>query len=278
MIDLHSHTNDSDGTLSPEQLVEEAVRIRLEALAITDHDTFAGYQRAAMRAANGGLELVCGIELSARHRGRSVHLLAYFLNWGPSKKFEDWVISLQASRRLRNEALIEKLCARQVPLTLEEVAAHGRGLIARPHFAAAMVEKGYVRLREEAFEKYLGESGMCFVPRDEPDLEDTIARVRSAKGLPVLAHPCRLKTQPDKLEAMLAEMCEAGLGGIEVYHSDHSSQQTELYNSLARRFGIARTGGSDFHGSAKPRVALGTGIGEALNVPYKILDDLRRAL
>ena len=142
-------------------------------------------------------------------------------------------------------------------MTLEEIAAHGRTLIARPHFAAVMVERGYVASREEAFQKYLHESGSCFVSREEPVLAEVMARIRAAGGLPVLPHPGRLKVTPEDLETIVVEMCEVGLAGIEAYHSDHSPDETEFYASLARRFEIAVTGGSDFHGNAKPRVALG---------------------
>jgi len=272
MIDLHTHTTESDGTLSPEQLVAEGRRIGLQALAITDHDTFGGYDAVS---ANAGLELICGIELATRFRGRSVHLLGYFLHDAPSHEFREWVVSLQQGRTERNRELVERLCAAGMPVTLEEIARRGRTLIARPHFAAVMVEKGYVKSADEAFDKYLDESGACFVPREEAPFENAVARIRAGGGIAVLPHPNRIRGSAAELENMIAEMRAMGLDGIEVYHSDHSADQVRLYLSIAARLQLRISGGSDFHGAAKPRVALGTGINENLNIAYEILEKLR---
>jgi predicted metal-dependent phosphoesterase TrpH len=139
-----------------------------------------------------------------------------------------------------------------------------------------MVEKGYVSSIQQAFDQYLDESGACFVSRDEPEFGEAMGRILSGGGLPVLPHPRRVTTSRDVLEERVREMREMGLRGIEVYHSDHSQAEAEFYASLARRHALAVTGGSDFHGAAKPLVALGTGIGENLDVPRCFLDDLRR--
>ncbi len=275
MIDLHTHTDESDGTLSPRELIEEAARVGLRALAITDHDTLAGYDLAVPHAARCGIELLCGVELSVKHRGRSFHLLAYFPRHLPTPDFRQWLVALQAGRRKRNEALVRKLCSEGMPVTLEEVAAYGRKLLARPHFAAVMIEKGYVRSRREAFEKYLDESGSCFIPRDEPEFRDAIVRIQDSRGLAVLPHPARIGLNGERLEPMLAELCQLGLQGIEVYHSDHSPADIDLFLRLAGKFGLAATGGSDFHGAAKPGIALGTGVQGNLKLPYSILEDLR---
>lgn len=275
MIDLHTHTDESDGTLSPDQLVAEAARTGLEALAITDHDTFAGFDRARAPAAAQHLELLCGIELSTKFRGQSVHLLAYFLRESPSAGFCDWVASLQDGRRRRNQELVEKLCSAGMPITMDEVARRGRKLVARPHFAAVMMEKGYAQSIDEAFDKFLDEDGSCFVPRDEPAFHDAVSRIRAGGGIPVLPHPNRIRADAPQLEQFVEEMTCAGLAGIEVYHSDHTPAQRELYASLARQFHLKISGGSDFHGAAKPRVALGTGIETNLNIPYEILNQLR---
>ncbi len=275
MIDLHSHTTESDGSLTPQALIGEAARAKLEALAITDHDTFAGYDTAIPHAARAGLQLVCGIELATKYRGRSVHLLAYFLNHAPSPEFRDWIVSLQVERRKRNGELIEKLSAAGMPLTLEELAARGRKLIARPHFAALMVAKGYVRSTEEAFDKYLDEAGCCYVALEPSEFAEAVAHIQDGGGLAVLPHPNRIRASAAELETFVEEMRGMGLAGIEVYHSDHSRGQTAQYLAIARKFGLKISGGSDFHGAPKPRVALGTGIGGNLNVPYRVLEELR---
>jgi 3',5'-nucleoside bisphosphate phosphatase len=275
MIDLHSHTTESDGSLTPQELIAEAARVKLEALAITDHDTFAGYDTAVPHAARAGLELVCGIELATKYRARSVHLLAYFLSHPPSPEFRDWIVSLQVERRKRNGELIDKLNAAGMPLTLEELTVRGRKLIARPHFAALMVAKGYVRSTEEAFDKYLDEAGCCYVPLDASEFAEAVAHIHAGGGMAVLPHPNRIRASAAEFESYVNEMHGMGLGGIEVYHSDHSPAQTAQYLALARKFGLKISGGSDFHGAPKPRVALGTGIGGNLNVPYRILEELR---
>ena len=276
MIDLHTHTDESDGTLSPQELIEEAGRIGVTALAITDHDTLAGYDLAIPHANTAGIELVCGVELSIKYRGRSIHLLVYFPQHQPTGDFRQWLLALQEGRRKRNEALVRKLCSQGMPITLEEVAAHGRRLLARPHFAAVMVEKGYATSRREAFQKYLDESGSCFIPREEPEFEEAIDRIRASQGIAVLPHPGRIGVSPEHLESMVGELCALGLKGIEVYHSEHSPAEVDFYLYLARKFRIAATGGSDFHGAAKPGIALGTGLRGNLHLPHTILQELRR--
>ena len=286
MIDLHTHTNESDGTYSPAELVEAAKRIGLEGLAITDHDTFAGYDKASPIAGAHGLDLVCGIEVNtrtsrasaAKERTWDVHLLGYFLHEPPSLSFREWLFDLLKSRRERNGRLIDKLRSMGVAIELAEVEALGRTLTGRPHFARVLVDKGYASSHEEAFRNYLGESAPGFVHRDSPHTAMGIQQIAAAGGLPVVAHPVRLGIRdPQQEEAFLAELVDAGLRGIEVYHSDHRPHDVERYAAIAKKYGLAVTGGSDFHGSAKPSVQLGTGINGNLSVPQKVLANLRTA-
>lgn len=276
MIDLHTHTHASDGTLSPPQLVSAAARIGLEALAITDHDTFSGYEEAVPYAAEAGLDLVCGIELSTKHRGRSVHLLGYFLNQGPSQEFRTWIAELQASRHLRNQQLVEKLRSKGCRITLEEVYQRGGTLPGRPHLAEILLEKGHVDSIQQAFDEYLDDSAECFVPRNEPTFAEGVARIAAGGGLSSLPHPCRVSRDPEVLADCVREMRDLGLRAIEVYHSDHSKADTSYYESLAGQFFLGITGGSDFHGDTKPRVALGVGANDNVSVPYSVLDELRK--
>ena len=276
MIDLHTHTDQSDGTLSPRELVEEAAHVGLKALAITDHDTFAGYEQAQEHAARVSIELICGVELSTKYGGRSVHLLAYFLKQAPSREFRNWVAALGGSRHQRNVELIEKLRAKGVNITIEEVSRRAGKIVGRPHFAAVLLDKGYVASVQQAFDEYLDESAGCFVARDEPAFDVAIAWILASGGLPVLPHPGRVTAVPNVLEQEVTQMRNAGLRGIEVYHSDHSPSDSAFYLDLAGRLGLAATGGSDFHGAAKPRIALGTGIDGNLHVPHSILAELRR--
>lgn len=258
MTDLHTHTNESDGTDSPEELLAIAARAGVSTLAITDHDTFAGYD-AALALGRRDVELICGVELSCVHGPKTVHLLAYFIEGGPPRVFRDWVDGIVASRRERNERLIARLQAMGVQITLGEVEAVGRTITGRPHFARVLVEKGYATDRNDAFHRWIGEEGAAFVERNGPSLAEAIDRVKSAGGISSLAHPVRIgmHRNPEAELALFAELREAGLDAIEVYHSDHSPVLTRRYAEFAALLGLLETGGSDYHGANKV-IALGS--------------------
>jgi len=271
LIDLHSHTNESDGTCSPAQLIAEAVRAGVTTLGITDHDTFKGHDLALAPAREAGVEVICGIELSTKLHGSSVHLLGYFFSSDGLADFRTWILDQQAARRDRNIRLVARLQELGFDITLEEAEARGRGLTARPHFAQIMVEKGYVKSYREAFDDYLDESAKGYVYRREPQFAEGVERIRNAGGIASLAHPVRVKGD---VAALMPELCAAGMNAIEVYHSDHSERDTHLYLSLARQYTLLVTGGSDFHGAVKPGVTLGRGAGN-LRIPADLLDRLR---
>ena len=275
MIDLHSHTSESDGTLSPAELVDAARRTGISTLGITDHDTFAGYDQAWPLAQSAGLELVCGIELSTKLHGHSAHLLGYFADDDDLAEFRSWVLDMQASRRERNRRLVARLRELGMDITLEEAEARGRGMTGRPHFAQIMVEKGYVAGYREAFDEYLDESARGYVFRREPQFAEAVGQIRKAGGIASLAHPTRVKGD---VPALMPELCAAGLNAIEAYHSDHTERDTELFLGLARHYGLMVTGGSDFHGFVKPDVMLGTGYNGNLRVPDSVIEALRPAL
>jgi len=274
LIDLHTHTDESDGTYTPAQLIAEAAALGLEALGITDHDTLAGYDSALPLAREAGVDLVCGIELSTKLRGRSVHLLGYFLEAPPSQAFRDWLREQQLSRRDRNARLADKLRSMGIQVSLTEVEARGKSLAGRPHFAQVMVEKGYVRDTREAFDDYLDESAKGYVDRKEPTFAEGVQKIVEGGGLPSLPHPVRVPRNGEDFEELIGEMLDAGLRAIEAYHSDHQPQDERLFLGQAERYGLAVTGGSDFHGAIKPHIRLGTGAGN-LCVPRAILDQLR---
>ena len=279
MIDLHSHTDRSDGTFTPQELVAEAVRVGLSALAITDHDTFQGYYDAVPFAAEAGLELICGIELSTRYQGNSVHLLGYFLHSAPSAELQTWLAFLLENRRERNVRLIQKLQSLGVDITLAEVEARGKTLTARPHFARVLMEKGYAKDVQNAFDLYLDESAKGYVQRHEVPMEDALERILKAGGIPSLAHPVRVaKNNWEKLAGYVEDLAGYGLRAVEVYHSDHSPENVSYYKSLADRNDLAVTGGSDFHGGNKPTISLGTGQRGNLNVPDSVLLDLKQLI
>jgi predicted metal-dependent phosphoesterase TrpH len=275
LIDLHTHTNESDGTYSPFELVDAAVALHLEALAITDHDTLAGYDRALPRAREKGLDLVCGIELSTKFHGKTVHLLGYFLHEPPADGFRAWLAEMQSTRRDRNVRMAARLRSLGMDISIEEVERKGRSLAGRPHFAKLMLEKGYVSSIQQAFDDYLDESAKGYVDRQEPDLPLGIERIAQAGGISSIAHPVRMNYRdPEKMRALVAEMRDAGLTALEVYHSDHRPADVAQYLGLAREFELGVTGGSDFHGDVKPGIRLGSGAGN-LNIPQSVLAQLR---
>jgi predicted metal-dependent phosphoesterase TrpH len=279
VIDLHTHTNESDGTCAPLELVDRALAMGLEALAITDHDTFAGYDQALEPARSYGLDLHCGIELNAKwvgSRSRSIHVLGYFLRQPPTKEFRDWVGELQATRRERNQRLVAKLQSNGVDIQLSEVEHVGRSLTGRPHFARVLVRKGYAADSEDAFRKYLGEDAPSYVNRHAPPVAVAAQQIAASGGLAVLAHPIRLGLRNREAEeSLIRDLCGAGLTGIEVHHSDHSPADVQRYAGIAKKFNLAVTGGSDFHGDAKPDIALGTGRRGNLEISKAVLDALR---
>ncbi|MGA7409053.1 MAG: PHP domain-containing protein [Bryobacteraceae bacterium] len=231
MIDLHSHTHESDGSCSPAELIEAALEAGIEALGITDHDTFAGYDQAAPLARQAGLELVCGIELSTKLHGRSIHLLGYFLTLDRIGELRAWILEMQAARRDRNIRLIARLRELGLEITLEEVQARGRALTARPHFAQVMLEKGYVSTIQRAFDDYLDESAKGYVYRCEPPFSEGVQRIRDAGGVASLAHPVRVHGD---VSALMPELCDAGLNLSVHYRPESDSGGPSWLTFLGR--------------------------------------------
>ena len=276
MVDLHSHTDASDGSDAPQELIDNALRAGVRSLSITDHDTFAGYFAAREYAAAQGVDLLCGIELSTKYEGKTVHLLGYFPAAEPSADFAAWLIGLQEKRRDRNRRLVANLQKLNVEITLEEVEAIGKSQAGRPHFASILLQKKYVKTMQEAFDKYLAENGRAYTEREEVPLEEGIQRMRAAGGVPVMAHPVRLgrRTHQEEIEWITAAV-EMGMLGLEVRHSDHDGAAVARYTALAERLGLLTTGGSDYHGSYKPDIRLGTGKNGNVSVPPEWLEKLR---
>lgn len=285
-IDLHTHSTASDGTMRPAELVREAKAAGLSALALTDHDTVAGLEEAAAEAERLGLEFVPGVELSAESPGYPLHLLGLWLPLRPAGLavvLED----LRRKREERNHAIIERLRERGLNVTHEELEAiaaegdpdaadEGRS-VGRPHIARLLMVKGYVTHIQEAFARYLGSWGSAYVPKAKLSAEQAIALLKADGGLAVMAHPCLVNLSLTALEKELIRYRDMGLDGLEVYYTEHSDQQTRDYLRLARKLGLAVTGGTDFHGAIKPDIKLGRGKGKGkLKIPYSVLEDLKK--
>jgi predicted metal-dependent phosphoesterase TrpH len=200
----------------------------------------------------------------------------YFPLHEPTFAFQNWLLEERAERRSRNEKLVQALRERNVDITLQEVEERGRSLTGRPHFARLLVEKGYAANFEDAFHKYLGEDAPSYVERDSSTTEEVIALARAGGGIPVLAHPIRLALSRATEAAVLAHLQKAGLAGLEVYHSEHSPALQTYYRELADKLNLLPTGGSDFHGTVKPDIDLGSGRANNIKVPVEFLDGLRR--
>lgn len=258
-----------------------AKRTGLAALAITDHDTFDGYEQALPHARDVRLDLVRGIELNSRlflpgqDSPLYVHMLGYFPSGEASPEFNDWLSGERDDRRSRNRRLIEALQNRDVDITLEEVEERGRSLAGRAHFAHILVDKGYAHDSEDAFRRYLGQNAPSYVERQSLSTAEVIGIIRMGGGIPVVAHPIRLRLTREQEREVLIELKRAGLLGLEVYHSDHPPEFQAHYRQLAEELGLLPTGGSDFHGTAKPNIALGTGLNGNVRVPADFLDGLR---
>jgi hypothetical protein len=240
-IDLHLHTTASDGVYSPSEVVQLALTHRLEVMALTDHDNVGGVA-AAEEAANGKLQVLSGVELSAQ-ADEERHILGYLVDIA-YPPLVDQLALLRDSRVNRMEQMVTKLAALGLPISFESVLqAAGDGSVGRPHLARAMLERGYVTSVQDAFNRYLGEGGPAYVPYHRLTPEAAIALIHAAGGVAVLAHPGHYVNH----QAIIAALVPHGLDGVEVYYYDHSRPVTEALYWQARRYGLLMTAGSDFH-------------------------------
>ncbi len=254
-IDLHTHTTASDGTLAPAELVRAALEGGVEVIAVTDHDTVDGIAPAREAAAGTGLRVLAGVELSSTHEWRGLHLLAYGVD-PAGATFTARLRELAALREERVRAMLGRLRRLGIDLSWERVAALARGTVGRPHVARALVEAGHARDSGDAFARYIGSGGPAYLPSARLTVAEAVAIARDAGGAVALAHPL-LSLSRRELVALLPALRAAGLDGLEVYHSEHDAADSRYLRALAAERGLWWTGGSDFHGEAKPRVRLG---------------------
>jgi predicted metal-dependent phosphoesterase TrpH len=275
IADLHAHSTASDGSDSPTRLVELAVEAGLASLALTDHDTQQGVIEATAAAAATELELIPGVELSLNYDRGGMHLVVLWLDWrgGP---LQDRLAALQAARDTRNIEIVRRLSSFGLPVTIEEIEKEaGGGSVGRPHIAAVMVAKGYVPDIRTAFDLWLGSGKPGYSGRDRLEPEEAIALARESGGVPVLAHPHTLGiTTASEMADLLTRLKRAGLVGLEALYGAYRRHEREGYADLARRFDLVPSGGSDYHGTYKPGLSLGSGYGDLI-VPGALLDELR---
>ncbi|MBI3616214.1 MAG: PHP domain-containing protein [Candidatus Omnitrophica bacterium] len=266
--DLHLHTHYSDGTFSPEEVVRRAKGLGLSAIAITDHDTVAGIPEAKV---TGGeeLEVIPGVELTAAFKDRELHILGYFLDW-KEPAFVGFLDRMQAYRLERIQAMIDRLRVQGVAsLELQEIrSVAGPGAVGRPHLAEVLVKRKAVSSFQEAFDRYIGDDGPCFVKGATVTVPQAVQVIQAAGGVAVLAHPYRIVE-----DDWIPELAAGGIQGIEVYHSDQGEAVAKRYREIAKRHQLLITGGSDCHGFRRSKGPL---IG-TVSIPYSAVERLKEA-
>ena len=276
MIDLHTHSTFSDGTLTPTELLELAEQVGLYAVALTDHDTVSGIEEALDAAAGKSVRFVPGVEISGEIDRGALHILGLFADHR-NNELREMLAFAETQRINRNIVIVERLRQLGMDITVDEVKAEaGEGVMGRPHFAALMIRKGYVSDMEEAFVRYLAKGGAAFVPKVRIPREKAVAVIRRAGGVPVLAHPDQTGRGGAELTALLTSLKNLGLLGMETHYSGYAPNRVRKYSRSARALGLLESGGSDFHGSVKPTLHLGEGPG-SLNVPDEFYDRLHSA-
>ena len=266
MIDLHTHSDFSDGTLPPEKLIEEAAKSGLRLIALTDHDTAGGVKRAAARARELCVGFLRGIEMEARYEDQ-LHILG--LGIDPESEHIAELIRLQAERREARNAEVLRLLKKD-GMDAEAFLEPTQGTVTRANIAAALYRGGYCASVSEAFRLYLGRGKPYFVPQAHPDMHEVLEAIREAGGAAVLAHPMKMKCDH---RALIKELRGAGLWGVEAYYGADPDAASGEFSALAREFGLRVTCGSDFHGENRPGVALGCAFR-----PVPELDDTLREL
>lgn len=277
MIDLHMHSIFSDGTYTPEELIEEGAKAGLKAMALTDHDTVGGVPRFQAAAAAAGMRVFTGVEVSSDVAQGTMHVLGYGVDPKSASLIQhlDWI---RQGRDERNQEILQKLNRLGLHVSYREVASYaGADVVGRPHFAQALIAKGYARDKKDAFDRYLARGKPAYAERRRLDPSATMELIRSSGGVPVLAHPFTLKLQGAQMKRALRDLADIGLMGLEVYYSEHTPEMQRTYARLARDLGLLATGGSDFHGAVSPDVRLGRGFG-SLQVPDEVADQLAALL
>ena len=267
-FDLHTHSNASDGSFTPGDLVKLAAESGVTTLALTDHDTVSGVSEALDAGKHYGVKVIPGTEISIDFSPGTMHICGYYLDMD-NPELQAGLNFVQTARRNRNPRIVEKLNALGVDITLEEVkAVAGPDQVGRPHFAKVLVRKGYAKNTQEVFDKYLAKGAPAYMDKARLPLDRAIAMIQGAGGVAVLAHPVTLRlADMDEYRGKIGELKDAGVVGIEVFNSYQNESENQAFFKLAKEMDMIITAGSDFHGDTKPNVKLGC-FGE--NVPVTI--------
>lgn len=274
LIDLHVHSTASDGTDTPAELVKMAKARGIAAMALTDHDTAGGLAEAEQAAMEQGIEFIPGCELSTVTAEGRFHVVGL---WMPRHlpAVHAWFHAQLEERDIRNRKIVAILQNHGIPITWEEIGTVARGTPGRPHIASLLIQKGIVKDKDEAFQKWLGTDGLAYVEKRVPSTEQAVEFLAGIGAVPVLAHPMLKLKSPQILRGLLQRLKEHGLAAVEAWHSSHTSDEIAQIISLANSLDLAISGGSDFHGKSKPAFNLGTGKNN-LHLTPAFLDILKR--
>lgn len=273
-VDLHTHSNQSDGTLSPRELIQKAFHMGLQAIALTDHDTADGLFEAQKTASSlcreHNFEFIPGIELSVSYKEKELHIVGLHLNIH-SKNFINELKKLQENRNNRNLKMITIMQKAGIDITMEKLNEdQGTGVLTRANFSRYLLNHGYIKSIQEGFDKYLEAGKPFYVPREYMSPESAIKLIHNVHGLAVLAHPLLYHFSPQELDAAVASLKSLGIDAMEIYYSMNTVSDTVAMKKLAQKYDLIPSGGSDFHGSNKPHIGLGTGRGQ-LYIPEDIV-------
>lgn len=274
IVDLHTHTTESDGSFTPEELMQEAKRVGLSAIAITDHDSISGIKKAAPLAEELGIELIPGVELSTDYNGKEVHVVGLYVNI-EDEYFLGKIKEFKENRDSRNAIMVENLQKEGFDITIEALTAENPDcVITRANIARFLYEHGMIPTIQTAFEKYIGDNCKCYVNRFKITPMDGVRLIKEVGGTAILAHPLLYHMSDSTLQKMVAEMKEAGLDGIEAVYCTYTPAEERQMKQFAKANDLLISGGSDFHGTTKPKLNLATGYGK-LHIPYEILETIK---
>lgn len=275
VIDLHAHTLYSDGSVSPAQLVALAHSHGASALAITDHDTVAGLAEGREAAEQLGIEFINGIEISAEFSQGTMHILGYCID-AENRSLATRLDELRSARNDRNIRIAARLQSLGYDISYDEVARlAGNDVVGRPHFARLLIERGYARSMQDAFDRFLAKGAAAYLGKTRLSPAEAIELIHEAGGVAVLAHPYQLELSSfEEVEQLIRELALLGLDGIEAIYSRHSPAERDTYAQMAARNHLLVTGGSDYHGSYKPDINIVTGKGD-LEVPYRLVEEIK---
>lgn len=276
IVDLHVHSTESDGTLSPEEIIFAAKAAGLSAIALTDHDTVSGIRKAASAASSCSMELIPGIELSTNYRDREIHIVGLCIDV-ENKELLAKTAEFCDCRSQRNTRMIEALREEGFAITPEALRQENPdSVITRANIARYLYEHGYIKSIQEAFDKYIGDGCRCYVGRFKVTPMEAVALIKAAGGVAILAHPLLYHMSTVRLKQLIDELKTVGLDGIEAIYTTHTAGEEQLVKRIAKEKNLLISGGSDFHGSNKPSIKLGSGRGH-LYVPYSVLEKIKAA-